>query len=179
LGEKEVKGKKRVYGLIAIILILCISLTVFISLAFSSKAPKQTQESDVHPEASTPSQIADGNENASTSITGSKNDSAVIFESVNFACNAGSPYEFTVTVKIDLSDGMNSTEAVMVAREIFEHELNATYAVKSAEADDAGVWTVDLSWEFDLPSGKPEVLNHFFDVTINPLDQTVTYSRCY
>ena len=148
-------------------------------MAFSPKVPLQAQESDAQPEASTSSQVADGNANTSTSITDSQNASVAILEPVNFTCKVGSHYEFNVTVKVDLSDGMNSTEAVMVAREIFEHELNANYAVKSAEADDSGVWTVDLSWEYDLPSGKPEVLSHYFDVTINPQVQTVTYSRCY
>jgi hypothetical protein len=67
-----------------------------------------------------------------------------------------------VTVTIDLNDGMNSAEAVMVANKIFEHELtNATYEVKSAEANDAGIWTVYLLWGAVSPEAGMKLMVTF------------------
>jgi hypothetical protein len=118
----------------------------------------------------------------SDSVTGSSAPSIVptSADSVSFTCKVGSNYEFTVSVGVDLNDGMNSTEAELVAIGIFEHEItNATFALKSAGADEAGIWTVRLSWEYNFQDIEPISLNHYFDVTINPLNQTVTYSRCF
>jgi acetyltransferase-like isoleucine patch superfamily enzyme len=100
-------------------------------------------------------------------------------ETVGFTCRLNVNATFTVPVAVNLDDGMNSTEAVMVADRIFEHEMtSATYMVKSAEADADGVWTVKLSWGL-VVNGEQESLSHFFDVGIDPLNQAVTYSRCF
>ncbi len=99
---------------------------------------------------------------------------------VTFTCHSGTPYQFTVTIQANLSDGMDSNEATAVAIKIFEHEItNATYAVKSAEADAAGNWKVNLSWELIYQNTTPQSLSHYFNVSINLLNQTVTYERCY
>ncbi len=105
---------------------------------------------------------------------------------VDFTCNAGSKYAFTVTVKIDLSDGMDSAEAVTVANAIFKHEMTeAIYELKSTKAHDDGIWSVNLSWEYSpmrSTTGEQDAsppFGHYFEVVINPLNQTVTYSRCY
>jgi len=69
LGVKGAQSGKRVYGFIAIALVVCINLSVFLSLEFTAKAPIQTP-SDAQPEASTspdpvavPEQAADANAN--------------------------------------------------------------------------------------------------------------------
>ena len=99
---------------------------------------------------------------------------------VDFTCDIGSPYAFTVTVVVDLNDGINIDEAIVVAEAIFNHELiNATYEVKSANASDGEIWMVYLLWGAVSPDGYHESHSHYFNVEINPLDRTVTYSRCY
>ena len=42
---KEVKSRKRVYGFIAVALIICLSLAVFLALELSANAPTQAAES--------------------------------------------------------------------------------------------------------------------------------------
>jgi hypothetical protein len=82
---------------------------------------------------------------------------------------------FTVTANVDLSDGMNRTEAASVAMGVFSHVLeNAACTIKSATSNAEGIWTVNLSW-----SGNQELPSHLFGVEINPANQTATYSRCY
>jgi hypothetical protein len=99
---------------------------------------------------------------------------------IDFTCNAGSAYAFTVTVAVDLDDGMNQAEAITVAEAIFNHEMaNATYEVNSANDSNAGIWTVYLSWGAIYPDGTHEVHTHYFNVVIDPLNRTITYSRCY
>jgi hypothetical protein len=84
-----------------------------------------------------------------------------------------------VTVPVDLNDGMNQAEAITVAEAIINHELTeATHEVKSVN-NDSGLWNVDFSWEYtSLTMNGTLGLCHFFDVTINPQNQTVTYNRC-
>jgi hypothetical protein len=99
---------------------------------------------------------------------------------LDFICDIGSSYAFTVTVVVDLNDGMNNDEAIVVAETIFKHELiNATYEVKSTNATGAESWTVYLLWGAVSPHGYHESHSHFFNVVVNPLNRTVTYSRCY
>ena len=82
-------------------------------------------------------------------------------------------------VNVDLNDGMNKAEAITVADAIFNHGLtSAQYIVKSAEANEAGIWTVDLSWGTIAPDGQQEALTHFFNVVIDPQNRAVTYTRC-
>ena len=70
LDDKGIKSRKRFYGFIAITLILCISLTVVLSLTFSTKAPFQAQESDSQPETSTSSNpVPDANTSNSSFLT--------------------------------------------------------------------------------------------------------------
>ncbi len=183
MGVKKVKSRKRVYGIFAVALVICSGLSVFLTLNFNALTSVQAQKSGKQPEVADQAEDNQGDDGV-TSISSalahdSSNSSLATSNLVNFTCNAGSSYEFAVTVEVDLSDGMNSTEAEMVARSIFEHELDAMYVVKSVEVDDAGVWTINLGWEYDIPNVEQEALNHFFDVTINPFNQAVTYSRCY
>jgi hypothetical protein len=99
---------------------------------------------------------------------------------VDFTCgDVGNPYAFTVTVPVDLNDGMNQAEAITVAEAIINHELTkATYEVKSVN-NNSGLWNVDFSWEYtSFTINGTLKLCHFFDVAINPQNQTVTYNRC-
>jgi hypothetical protein len=101
-------------------------------------------------------------------------------QAVTFTCNSGSKYAFTIIANVDLNDGMNQAEATMVAEAIINHELtSAVHEFKSANVTDAEIWTINFSWGAISPNGHQESLSHYFDVTINPSDRTVTYSRCY
>ena len=102
-------------------------------------------------------------------------------ERVDFICRLDNHNTtFTVSVAVNLDDGMDSSEAITVADKVFQHQMtNAIYIVKSAEADANGVWTVKLSWELVLNGELPESLSHFFDVVINPSNREVSYTRCY
>lgn len=89
---------------------------------------------------------------------------------------------------MDLNDGMNREEAVVVASAIINHSLtNASYEVKLAQDDECGVWRVNFGWEYNslrgitLPDGSVSeglVLGHYFNVVICPQNRTVTYNRC-
>jgi hypothetical protein len=85
LDAKLTQGRKRVYGFTAIILVLCISLSVFLSLGFNAKVSIQAQESDAQPEALTPNQVTDSSAGdngvgASASATNSQNKSLITEE---------------------------------------------------------------------------------------------------
>jgi hypothetical protein len=96
-----------------------------------------------------------------------------------FICQPHSSHPFTVTTTADLTDGMNRNEAIAVAQIVFAHEMhNAAFTVKAAEPSADGVWTVNLSWGA-IVNGQQEALSHYFDVTVNPTNQTASYSRCY
>jgi hypothetical protein len=96
-----------------------------------------------------------------------------------YICDRNAAPSFTVTTDVDLSDGMNQTEAVAVAQSIFNHQLqNAAFTVKSAQPSPNGIWTVNLSWGAII-NGQQEALSHTFGVEINPANQTATYSHCY
>ncbi len=99
---------------------------------------------------------------------------------IDFTCGA-----FSVTVGVDLNDGMDNAEAIAVATAIFDHELpNAAHEVKSAQATSNEVWQVGFNWELSssatLPNGTAVELKlgHVFDVTIYAQNRTVTYTRC-
>jgi hypothetical protein len=99
---------------------------------------------------------------------------------VKFSCGeAGNPYAFSVTVAVDLNNGMDKAEAITVAEAIINHELtNASYEVKSSD-NNAGLWNVNFSWECTaLATDGTLHLGHIFDVIINPFNQTVKYTRC-
>ena len=137
MAEIKAKNRTRFFSLIAVILVLCISLSVFASFKLNTQA-------------------------------------------VTFTFNSLIIYSFTVIVNVDLNDGMNQAEATMVAEAIINHELtSAVHEFKSANVTDAEIWTINFSWGAISPNGHQESLSHYFDVTINPSDRTVTYSRCY
>lgn len=103
---------------------------------------------------------------------------------VDFTCNyEGNKDTFTVTTTIDLNDGMNREEAVIVATAIIIHELNnAKHEVRIAEVITSGQWHVGINWEYgmiDINGTDIEpTLGHVFDVTINEKTRTATYTRC-
>jgi hypothetical protein len=97
------------------------------------------------------------------------------------------PVEFKVnnsqtilTVKVDLNDGMSREEAILVAQQLFpEVHSHATYELKSADVNDAGVWTVSLPWGAVLADGTQENHSHYFIATIDPTTLTIQSSTCY
>jgi hypothetical protein len=173
IGEKmvEIKAKNRTrfFSLIAVILVLCISLSVFASFELNAQAPILPQK------------INSLTETTRETPTPTFSPSAIPMPiPVDFTCNARSAYAFNVTVYIDLNDGMDQTEAKIVAEAIINHELiSAVHEFKSANVSDSGIWTVNFSWGAIRPDGSQESLGHYFDVTINVSDRTVTYDRCY
>jgi len=171
MAEIKAKNRTRFFSLIAIILVLCISLFFFASFELNAQAPILPQKIDSLTET-TPE---------TTSSTPTLTPSLIpIPIPVTFTCNSGSKYAFTVIANVDLNDGMNQAEATMVAEAIINHELkSAAHEFKSANVTDEGIWTINFSWGAIRPDGSQESLGHYFDVTINPLDRTVTYSRCY
>jgi hypothetical protein len=100
----------------------------------------------------------------------------------NFTCHAGSEYAFVFPVEVNLSDGMDSEEATIVARRLYETEMNQTnYEVKSVQSDGDGAWMVFLLWGSGTPRANGELENHshYFNVHVNATDRTVEYDRCY
>lgn len=92
-----------------------------------------------------------------------------------FTCQPNSNYPFAVSAYVDLEDGMTKTEAALIATKVFAHEMtNAKFTLKSATVDDTGIWTVKFSWGIGQES-----LSHYFNVEINPFNQTAAYSRYY
>jgi hypothetical protein len=104
---------------------------------------------------------------------------------VEFTVKPGSQYSFTLTVDVDLNDGMSSQEAITVAKTLIDHELkDVSYYVKSTKGNETR-WMVNFNWETssitDLPSGEVNTnpdLRHFFNVNIDLLTRTIDYNRC-
>jgi hypothetical protein len=170
LGEIKAKRRKRLYGLVAIIFVLCISLSALASFELNAKSSLSVQKIDALTKTTPePSAIP------MTTPSPMSNQMPV-----DFTCSVGSSDSFTVTVAVDLEDGMNKTEALAVADAIFNHEVtNAEHIIKSVEVNDANVWIVNLSWGMIYADGEKESLTHFFDITINSQNQTATYTRCF
>jgi hypothetical protein len=86
-----------------------------------------------------------------------------------------------ISTNIDLNDGMDQTEAIMVAQQLLAraHPGNITYEFKSAEVDAEGVWTVSLPWGLVSPDGTQESHSHYFITTIDPTSLTVDYGTCF
>ena len=93
----------------------------------------------------------------------------------SFTCRYNSSNQtFAVSAEIDLTDGMNQDEAVKVATEVFKASVGAQYQLRTASANEQGMWTVEFDW------GYPgESLGHWFEAIINPFDRTAAYNRCY
>jgi hypothetical protein len=104
---------------------------------------------------------------------------------VDFTFKPGSQYSFTLTVDVDLNDGMSSQEALTVAKALIGHELtDVSYKVESSKGNETD-WEVDFNWEYSsvvgLPSGEVHTdldLGHFFNVYINLTDRSIDYTRC-
>ncbi len=87
-----------------------------------------------------------------------------------FTCHAGTEYAFTFAVEVDLSDGMDSSEATLVATSLYEFEMKKdNYTVKSTQDNGDGTWMVFLNWDG----------SHYYNAHVNPTNRTVEYERCY
>lgn len=104
---------------------------------------------------------------------------------VDFTYEPGSQYSFTLTVDVDLNDGMSNQEAVTVAKALINHELkDVSYYIKATKGNET-CWTVNFNWESSsrvgLPSGEVLTnsdLSHVFNVEINLADRSIDYARC-
>lgn len=110
---------------------------------------------------------------------------------VRFACGTSSSNPaFNVTAGIDLSDGMNRQEALIVADTVYARvsgtrRQNVPSSLEfDATANDNGVWTVKFQAVYTITSyfepghsGEgTRVVRENFAAIINPFDLTVTYS---
>lgn len=108
----------------------------------------------------------------------STNPTPYLFNPTEFTCFDGTPEAFNFTVKVDLSDGMSSTEASATAATLYAHELEQyNFQVKSVQNTAGGCWTVNLLWN-PVTNGAPDA-NHYFNVHLNATDRTATYDRSY
>lgn len=102
------------------------------------------------------------------------------FQFANFTCawaRSGYPNQtFTVTVDVNLTDGMNLDEAIKVAAKVFNVTMgqNKLSELKSARTDENGIWTVEFAWAY----ASALYLGHWFETVIDPFNQTVVYDRC-
>jgi len=102
------------------------------------------------------------------------------FQFANFTCAwAGSGYPneaFTVTVDVNLTDGMNLDEAIRVAAKVFNVTMgqNMLCELNSTCEDENGIWTVEFAWEY----ASALYLGHWFETVIDPFNQTVVFDRC-
>lgn len=85
----------------------------------------------------------------------------------------------SITVNVDLNNGMDRVEAILVAEKALEYAHNhETHQVESAEVTD-GIWEVSLPWGAVMSNGKQESHDHYFVATIDPIERTVAYSTCF
>jgi hypothetical protein len=74
-----------------------------------------------------------------------------------------------LTVGVDLSDGMNMSEAVQVADALFDNCMGShPHKVVSANMSGQGIWTVQLAWDG----------GHWFRATIDPINKIIVYNHC-
>ena len=104
------------------------------------------------------------------------------FHFVNFTCawaRIGDPNKtFTVTINVDLTDGMNLDEAIRVATTVFNVTMgqNKLHGLRFADEDENGIWKIEFGWEYATVT--PLYFGHWFEAIINPSNQTVVYDRC-
>jgi hypothetical protein len=165
---------------ISAIIIVTLLLLIFFSNSFGySKTNLMVTQSTPTPQPQTITQTLAPTSSPSSTPTATPNPTLIPIP-VKFSCGeAGNPYAFSVTVAVDLNNGMDKAEAITVAETIINHELtNASYEVKSSD-NNAGLWNVNFSWEYTgFATNGTLHLGHIFDVIINPFNQTVKYTRC-
>ena len=75
----------------------------------------------------------------------------------------------SLAVSVDLSDGMNMTEAVQVVDALFSDCMGSHHhELLSANMSGQGIWTVELSWDG----------GHWFRAVVDPVSRTIMYNRC-
>jgi hypothetical protein len=74
-----------------------------------------------------------------------------------------------LTVSVDLSGGMNISEAVKVADALFDKSMGQRpHKVVSAKVSGQGIWNVELTWDG----------GHWFRAAIDSVNKTITYNHC-
>jgi hypothetical protein len=177
-GLQKRFGFKRLTAilLLAVVVLVVFVLSVnglFVSSADSSNKPVSSATSTPPPTTVSPTVVA----TATSSPT-------QIPIPVDFTCSYGDDIKkFSITVAVDLNDGMNRDEAVTVATAIIDHELaNAKHELRIAEVTSTCDWHVGFNWEYNMIDTNGTILEptlgHVFDVTINVANRTATYTRC-
>ena len=149
----KVGWSRRKIGLVVAVILLFLVISALVSISLFRQLSQPNDSS------------ADNSSSANNSLT----NTPVIFT----VRSNSSGQTFTIIVQINLTDGMDQDEAVIVATKVFNATMTAQYAVRSVSVDDQFVWTVEFRWGYQ---GEP--LGHWFRAVINPIDRTVVYDRC-
>jgi hypothetical protein len=165
---------------IAIILALAIVVSVsfasgLLNQAFSN--PQSAKNSELTNLADEPSNNSNNNTDTTPVITTTPTPKPTYIPTDFIVNGTGGN---TVTANINLNDGMNRDEAVLVAEILFPQvHSHATYELKSAEVNEANIWTVSLPWGAVSPDGSQENHNHYFIAEIDPLTKTIQFNTCF
>ncbi len=171
-------SKKHIIAVISIAIVLATILSVFAIEQLASQGQVTNQNNILQPDALSPLNETPA---ATEEPTPTPTPSAIptptpIPIPVDFTINDSS---HILTVNIDLNDGMNREEAIVVAQQLFSYaHSHSTYELKSAEVNEAGVWSVSLPWGIVWADGTQESHSHFFIATIDPTTLTVEYATC-
>jgi hypothetical protein len=180
LLELKSISNRYVFAFVAVGLILVLFLSVFVFQHFAGQGQVSNQKDALQSDVLNPLNVTDPantDESTPTSTPFSSPTPTPIPIPVVFTINGSSS---VLNVNVDLNDGINREEAVLVAQQLLAYaHSNYTFELKSAEVDDAGVWTVSLPWGAVSPDGYQESHGHFFVATIDPATRTVDFSTCF
>ena len=171
--------RKHVVAVITVVLVLATISSAFAlqQLAIQGQdTPEEIIQTDILSALNETAPTA-SNEPTSTPKPSPSPTSTLIPIPVDFTINCSSN---VLTVNVDLNDGMSRDEAVLVAQQLLAYaHSDYTYELKSAEVNDAGVWTVSLPWGAVSPDGYQENHGHFFVATIDSPSRTVAFGTCF
>lgn len=174
-------SKKHVIAFVVITFVLASLLSVFVLQQFASQGQVSNQKDVLQSDASnflnTAAPTTTDKPTATPKPSASPTPTLVSIP-VDFTINGSS--NVVLTVNVDLNDGMNREEAILVAQQLLSYaHSHFTYELKSAEDNDAGVWTVSLPWGAVSPDGYQESHSHYFIATIDPASRTISFSTCF
>lgn len=174
------RSKKHLIAFVVITLVLALLLSVFVLQQLASQSQVSNQKDALQSDASnlldaaTPTPTDEPTSIPTPAPTLTPTPTPIPIP-VDFIVGS-----VTLTVNVDLNDGMNREEAILVAQPLFAYvHSHATNELKSAEVNEAGVWTVSLPWGAVSPDGYQESHGHYFIATIDPTTRTADYNTCY
>jgi cytoskeletal protein RodZ len=176
------RSKNHVIAFVVITLVLAALLSVFVLQQLASQGQVSNQKDALQSDApnllnATTPTLTDEPTPTPTPAPASTPTPTPIPIPVDFTVKGDN---LTLTVNVDLNDGMNREEAILVAQQVFAYvHSSSTNELKSAEVNEAGVWTVSLPWGAVLPDGYQESHGHYFIATIDPMTRIVEYKTCF